>query len=103
MPAGGDLGFQLQLEGHRPQLGEPTDLRLGEGLEGDVRQGVAAPQREGGRGCGADGLGVADVARRASPFEVRLQLGDVDGDLIADRVTGADCAHGVGAERPPQL
>ena len=50
VPAGGDLGLQLELDRGTPELGEPAHLRLGEPLEDHVGEGLAPPQRQRRRG-----------------------------------------------------
>lgn len=46
MAAGGELGVDRQLRGRDPQLLEATDLGARERLVGDIRERLAAEQRE---------------------------------------------------------
>ena len=101
---GGEIGIDAQLERGQAELPQPRDLRLGEGAEREVGEGVTAPERQR---VAQDGRGSLRVGaqQRAAGFDafgeaVGVELAGQHAQAIPGRRGGHEL--GVVAERAAQ-
>ena len=100
----GEIGFDAGLDGHQPQLFEPDDLRLGEGLIGEVDQGAATPKverlvKQRRRHAGVPGGERLGPAPGEALEATRVELVGLE----LQHVAGGSRAHDVASERLADL
>ena len=106
MPAEGQLGVEVDLAGARPPLGQRRHVLAVQHLGVDVRQRVAAPQRQGLPEQVGTALWIGGATRRHERVEAgeveggRRQLQEVAAGVRRDQLAGR-ALDGQGAAQPP--
>ena len=96
LPAQGEVGLHGILQGRQPEVFEPADLSLGEGLVGEAGQRRPSPEAEG-MAQGGGGVARVDLQVGPPPPPEGLKLGGVQ--VVGSHLQGV--AGAVGPQRPP--